>query len=334
MKLTKGLVAITAVLGASIFGLTACEQKKSEQGVAAPVEVSSSSVDTACGIAPSGNLVAERIVTANSTRTEPGLYEGPVWANGALYFSDFIFTQGFSSRIQRLNSDGTLTVVVEDSGSNGLAVDSQGALVAATHKYKSLSRYNIATGERTSVAEKFNGNVFNSPNDLTIAKDGTIYFTDPDYQRDAAPGGQEKTGVYRVGTDGVVTLVDDTLIKPNGIVLSLDESVLYVNGGTEAGAVIRSYPIVNGIPQAGKNFVTGIGGPDGMTLDCKGNVYLTEHAEKRVRVFTPAGENIATINVDANITNAAFGGAQGKTLYLTGAGSLWKIELGLTGNPY
>ncbi len=162
MKLTQGLVALTAVLGASIFGLTACEQKKSEPVVAAPAEVSSTPVDVACGVAPSGDLVAERIVTANSTRTEPGLYEGPVWLNGALYFSDFIFTQGFSSRIQRLNSDGTLTLVMEDSGSNGLAVDSQGALVAGTHKYKSLSRYNIATGERTSVAEKFNGNVFSA----------------------------------------------------------------------------------------------------------------------------------------------------------------------------
>lgn len=315
------------------IGLLGCQQKSAAPEVVAEPQKSATAM--ACsGSAPKGDLIAERIVSANSTRTEPGLYEGPVWINGALYFSDFIFTQGFSSRIQRLNSDGSLTTIIEDSGSNGLAVDAQGFIVAATHKYKSLSRYNIATGERTSIAEKFNGNVFNSPNDLTIAKDGTIYFTDPDYQREAAPGGQEKTGVYRVGTDGVVTLVDDTLKNPNGIALSLDESLLYVNGGTESGSVIRSYPIVNGVPQAGKNFVTGIGGPDGMTLDCQGNIYLTEHVEKRVRVFTPTGENIATINVDANITNVAFGGAQGKTLYLTGAASLWKIELDVTGKPY
>jgi gluconolactonase len=278
-------------------------------------------------------LVAERIPGANKLRTEPGLYEGPVWIGDALYFSDFIFTQGFSSRIQKLDATGVVTTFIEDAGSNGLAVDVQGNLVAGTHKYKAVSRYSLTTKELAPVAGQYNGNVFNSPNDLTIAKDGTIYFTDPAFQRDAAPGGQEKTGVYRIATDGTVTLVDDTISNPNGISLSPNEDVLYVNGGGEQG-IVRAYPVVNGIPQVGKDLVTGIMVPDGMAVDCLGNIYVTEHTAQQTRVFTSAGEQLAVIKVDANVTNVAFGGAEGKTLYLTGAGSVWKLELQITGSPY
>jgi gluconolactonase len=278
-------------------------------------------------------LVAERIPGANNLRTEPGLYEGPVWIGDALYFSDFIFTQGFSSRIQKLDATGVVTTFIEDAGSNGLAVDAQGNLVAGTHKYKAVSRYSLTTKELAPVAGQYNGNVFNSPNDLTVAKDGTIYFTDPAFQRDAAPGGQEKTGVYRIATDGTVTLVDDTISNPNGISLSPNEDVLYVNGGGEQG-IVRAYPVVNGIPQVGKDLVTGIMVPDGMAVDCLGNIYVTEHTAQQTRVFTSAGEQLAVIKVDANVTNVAFGGAEGKTLYLTGAGSVWKLELQITGSPY
>jgi len=319
-----------------LVGLVACGPKQTGQSVEVNTKVDAPVIaqvlPTACGTAPTGELVAERIPGANTTRTEPNLYEGPVWTNGALYFSDFTFSPGFPSRIQKLDAAGVMTTVIEDSGSNGMAVDAQGNLVAGTHKYKSVSRYTLA-GVRTSVAEQYNGNVFNSPNDLTIAKDGTIYFTDPDFQRTAAPGGQDKTGVYRVATDGTVTLVDDTIHNPNGISLSLDEKILYVNGGVEQG-LLRAYPIVNGVPQAGKDLITNLSVPDGMALDCHGNLYVTEHTAHRVSVFTPAGEQIATIKVDANITNAAFGGEKGKTLFLTGAGAVWKLDLDVTGTPY
>jgi gluconolactonase len=332
MKITKSWLLFLAATSTALLGLMSCEQKKSE--VSAPVASVSSTAPSvnACGIAPSGDLVAERVPGANSTRSEASLYEGPVWVKDALYFSDFVISGVFPSRIQKLDANGVMTTVIEDSGSNGLAVDAQGNLVAATHKYKSLSRYTL-TGERTNVVDQFEGNVFNSPNDLAIAKDGTIYFTDPAYQTAAAPGGQPKTRVYRVATDGKVTVVDDTINNPNGIALSLDEKTLYVEGG-DAQGVLRAYPIVDGVPQAGKDLLTGLSIPDGMVLDCHGNIYITEHASKHVRVVTPEGQQIATINVDANITNAAFGGEDGKTLFLTGAGAVWKLKLDVSGSPY
>lgn len=337
MKTTKNNLMMSGLMIGLLAGLLGCQKKSVEAPVAAEAAVSSvatsASVAACEGSAPAGDLAPVRIEAANTTRTEPGLFEGPVWINDSLYFSDFVFTNGFSSRIQKLNADGSVTTAIEDSGSNGLAVDNKGAMVAGTHKYKGLSLFNPITGERAPIVDQYNGNPFNSPNDIAIANDGTIYFTDPAFQRDAAPGGQEKTGVYRVATDGSVTLVDDTITNPNGIALSPAEDVLYVNGGGEQG-VLRAYPIIDGVPQAGKDLVTGISIPDGMAVDCLGNIYLTEHIARKLRVYTPTGEQIAQATTDANLTNAAFGGPEGKTLYLTGAGSLWKIELAITGSAY
>ena len=287
----------------------------------------------ACGIAPSGELTAARIVAANSTRTEPGLYEGPVWIKDALYFSDFTFAKGFPSRIRKLDASGKVSTLIEDSGSNGLAVDNDGNILAATHKYKSVSRYTL-DGKRSDVVSKYNGNVFNSPNDMTMSADGTLYFTDPDFQVEAAPGRQDKTRVYRVAKDGKITVVEDTLQNPNGVSLSPKQDVLYVNGMVGDHGVLRAYPIVNGVPQKGKDLVPKLGIPDGMAVDCHGNIYVSEHTDKRMSVFTPQGKKIATIHVDANVTNAAFGGADGKTLYITGAGALWQLKLDVTGSAY
>lgn len=283
-----------------------------------------------CGAPPSGELKAERVAAVTSSRAEPGLYEGPVWVKDALYFSDFSFAKGFPSRVRKLAADGTVSTFIEDSGSNGLAVDAGGRLVLASHKHKALLRH-VPDGQAVRLAGGFQGNVFNSPNDIAIAADGTVYFTDPDWQKAAAPGGQPVTGIYRVATNGEVTLVDGTRPNPNGIALSPAGDVLYVNA---SDGLLVAYPIVKGVPQAGRSLVSGLEGADGMTVDCHGNLYVTEHGAQRVRVFSPQGRQLATIRVDANVTNAAFGGKDGKTLYITGAGALWRLPLAASGMPY
>lgn len=340
--LSVSFVAVSVLLCAckpSATSVTATPSDSPAAVTAAPVtapatfEFESWSCPAEPGTAPSGELVAERVTAANSTRTERGLYEGPVWLNGALYFSDFTFTEGFPSRIQRLTADGVLETFVENSGTNGLAIDADGYLLGAAHGNKSISRFHPLTSERSVIIDTFEDNAFNSPNDLTEATDGSLYFTDPDYQRAAAPGGQPKTNVFQITPAGEIRVVDDTIKNPNGISLSPNQDVLYVAGGDFNG-VLRAYPIVDGIPGEGKTLVEGIKIPDGMAIDCLGNIYVTEHAAKRVRVFTPEGSEIATINVDTNITNAAFGGPERKTLYLTGAGAVWSIELDVAGFPY
>lgn len=286
----------------------------------------------ACGSAPSGTLTAVRIESANNPSEEPGLYEGPVWIGDALYFSDFTFQQGFPSAVRKLTATGELSTAIDDAGSNGLAVDAQGTLIAATHKFKGISRYNLASGTHEILADSYEGNPFNSPNDVAVASDGTIYFTDPDFQKSAAPGEQPVTGVYKLNAQGQVTLIDATLYNPNGISLSPDETKLYVAGGGEKG-VLRVYDIANGVVSEGKD-IASVNIPDGMAIDCLGNIYATEHVSRKLRVFSPSGEQIAEATTDANLTNAAFGGVDGKTLYLTGAGSVWAIELNVTGSAY
>jgi gluconolactonase len=131
----------------------------------------------------------------------------------------------------------------------------------------------------------------------------------------------------------VVSVVDDTLSNPNGISLSPNGDVLYVTGGGKQG-LVRVYPIVNGVPQAGKDLVTDVLTPDGMAVDCQGNLYVAENNAQQIHVYTPKGESIATIKTDANVTNAAFGGEQGKTLYITGLDAIWKLDLDLPGSAY
>ncbi|GAB3103611.1 SMP-30/gluconolactonase/LRE family protein [Pseudomaricurvus hydrocarbonicus] len=280
------------------------------------------------GTPPSGELTAEAIAATKTTRTDPGLFEGPAWIGDALYYSDFTFGTGFPSRVQVLKSDGTVTTAIADSGSNGLAVDGEGFLFAATHDRKAISRFNPSTGEREMIVNGYDGQPFNSPNDLTLSRDGILYFTDPDYQRSAAPGGQQKTRVYQFDGEKV-TVIDDTLVNPNGVSLSPDQTTLYVAGGQ----VVRAYPIEKGVMGAGVDLIE-VETPDGMAVDCAGNLYVTEHSLQHIRVITPSGEEIARIKVDANITNAAFGGSERKTLYITGAGTLWSLELDIAGLPY
>ena len=284
------------------------------------------------GQAPSGELTATRVAAAKVDDDQDRLYEGAVWKEGALYLSDFVHSGRFPSRIRRFTPPDRWETVVDDSGSNGLALDTEGHLIAATHDRKQVARVDLDGGTRTALVSTFEGAPFNSPNDLVMAADGTLYFTDPDYQRKAAPGGQPLTRVYRLH-EGKTTVVDGTLRNPNGIALSPDGGTLYVAGGTDGGDVLRAYPLHDGVPGDGRDLAR-ISGGDGLAVDCLGNIYVTEHGERRVRVFSPAGQVLATIRVDANITNAAFGGDDRRTLFLTGAASLWSVDLDVAGLPY
>ena len=189
------------------------------------------------GRPPSGDLTATRVAAAKVDDDQDRLYEGAVWKEGALYLSDFVHTGTFPSRIRRFTPPDRWETVVEDSGSNGLALDTEGHLIAATHDRKQVARVDLADGTRTALVSSFEGAPFNSPNDLVMAADGTLYFTDPDYQRKAAPGGQPLTRVYRHHA-GTTTVVDDTLRNPNGIALSPDGGTLYVAGGTDDGEAV------------------------------------------------------------------------------------------------
>jgi gluconolactonase len=144
-----------------------------------------------------------------------------------------------------------------------------------------------------------------------------------------------KTGVFRV-KDGVVTLIDDTIRQPNGIELSPDGHTLYV-GGNATGKIYQ-YPVnADGSVGARRDFAA-LSGTDGGTIDCAGNVYQATYGDGKIHVFSPTGAALGTISAGANATNAAFGGPDRQTLFITSGSpanfGLYSVHLNVPGWPY
>lgn len=218
--------------------------------------------------------------------------------------------------------------------SNGLLVTEDGFLIACEHGTRSITRTRVP-GVADTLASRFRGMRFNSPNDLCMASDGTLYFTDPPWGlsgRNEDPAKEIPfNGVYRL-SGGKVDLIDSTLSWPNGIALSPDENYLYVanfepapaGSGQEREVFWMRYRLNEGgepvsrevffhAPDPGKQ-----GGPDGMKTDRRGNLFLT--GPGGILVVSPGGEHLGTIGLPEVPSNLAFGPRE-RILYVT-AGSL------------
>jgi len=284
---------------------------------------------------PRANVVAEAFDNTSTAEGSGGLLEGPVWWNGALHLSHFWSSQQ-PPPANLLRYDGAgLVVAFAQSGTNGLAIGVDGGLVAAEHQAGAISAFDLDAGTRTPIADSFEGQRFNSPNDLTVRSDGTIYFTDPDYQA-PDPNPQPVTGVYRVAPDGTVELFESGLGQPNGVSLSPAEDALYV---THLGGMMRYDVMADGtVATPGTSFGS-VSGGDGMAVDCAGNLYVTVHSQGRVAVLSPTAEDLGQIDVAPQVTNAAFGGDDMQTLYITAGNpeagnALYSVDLQIPGLPY
>ena len=197
-------------------------------------------------------------------------------------------------------------------------------------------------GSVSSVVSHRDGKKLNSPNDVVVKSDGSIYFTDPNYGivlehvGVLAPQEQDVLGVYRVDPDGSnLTLLAGDFTKPNGLAFSPDESRLYIVD-TEKGHV-RVFDVqADGSLAHGRVFVEvtgeGPGRPDGMKVDSKGNVYST--GPGGVHVFSPGGERICRLGVsDKSIANLAFGDGDWKTLYFCSSDALLRVTVNIAGTP-
>jgi gluconolactonase len=267
--------------------------------------------------------------------------EGPIWmSDGSLHFSDMP-----GDKRRRWHPEEGVSVLLDPSRKcNGMTRDNDGNLIVCEHVTSSVVR-EYPDGRRDTLAYFWDGKYLNSPNDVIVASDGSIIFTDPTYGR--MPGfGIERAqeldfqGVYRIppgGGPGDLTLLVDDFKQPNGLCFSPDESLLYINDTERAH--IRVFDV--GADHAlsnGRVFAEGIGDGDlakgglvdGMKLDERGNVYVT--GPEGVWIFSPAGEHLGVIEVPESVGNVNWGGDDWHDLFIPATTSVYRVRMKVGGN--
>lgn len=282
--------------------------------------------------------------------------EGPaVASNGDVYFSDQTFTSETNmeaGHIWRFSPKTGKTVIYRSpSGmSNGLEIDDKNNLIVcegADYGGRRIVKTDLKTGKSRIIAAEYNGKSLNSPNDVAIDLKGQIYFTDPRYVGHE-PVEQNCMGVYRINNDGSVNLLIENISMPNGIALSPNEDKLYVGCNDEGdrqnnpknllkGMYVAEYSILS---SGDLNYVKKLiefgneAGPDGITIDSRGNLYVAVRDETNpfVGIYNPEGRLIDKINLPEVPSNVVFGkGKLKNVLYITAGGSLYKIKLNSEG---
>lgn len=257
--------------------------------------------------------------------------EGPVWfADGKyLLFSDIPV-----NKIFKLRSNLQIEIFRQPSGnSNGLTFDRDGRLIACEHGNRRVTRTE-KDDSITVLADRFQNKKLNSPNDVVVKSDGSIYFTDPSYG--IRPDQQEQPvhGVYVISPDSKeIRLVADDFERPNGLAFSPDEKKLYIDDSSHLRH-IRVFDVEDdGSIFNGKIFhamnVKEPGSPDGMKIDSYGNVFCT--GAGGVWVFDPEGNHLGTILTPEKPSNCAWGDDDWKSLYITARTSIYKIRLNISG---
>lgn len=267
--------------------------------------------------------------------------EGAVWIGGGRYL---LWSDIPNDRMLRYDeTDGSVSVFRQPSGnSNGNTLDRQGRLVTAEHGGRRISRTEH-DGRIVTIADRYQGNRLNSPNDVVVRSDGSIWFTDPtygidsDYEGNKAESEIGASNVYRIDPlTGVVSAVITDMVKPNGLAFSLDEAQLYVSDtgrthGADNPGHIRVFDISDdGTLGGGRVFADCTSGLfDGFRLDSEGRLWSS--AADGVHCYLPDGTLIGKVLVPEPVANCVFGGIKRNCLYIAATTSLYAIRLKVNG---
>lgn len=276
------------------------------------------------------------VPTLEQVATGFGFTEGPAWRGSDLLFSDIPGSR--TIRFVPTASGPEISTFRQPTGNaNGLTLDHAGRLLACEHSGRQVSRVG-SDGRVETVADSYQGKRLNSPNDVVVRSDGSIFFTDPPYGLPERTIGKELSfsGVYRVDPNGMLHLLIDDFALPNGLAFSPDERTLYVDDS--AHYHIRAFDVApdgslsNGRIWAQLKPGTGEAGVvDGMKVDQEGNVYCTGPAG--VWIYDPTGRFLGRIVTPEVPANLAWGDADWRTLYITARTSLYRLRMSIPGIP-
>jgi gluconolactonase len=275
-------------------------------------------------------------------------HEGPVYvaAENALYFTTVPVAQQVVIKRVALDAAEVTELPAATTMANGMSLDRDGCLIICEqgdfgHPAR-ISRLDLVTGQLATVIDSLDGQPLNSPNDVASAADGSLWFTDPSYGylQDFRPKPVLGDCVYRVDASGHATVVADGFDKPNGIVLSPDQSTLYI---TDSGANQRAgsfhadrphhvevFDIVGGHTPANRRVfaVVSPGTPDGLKVDADGRVYVS--CANGVQVYSPDACLLGEIHLPGAV-NFTFGGPDRNLLFITADTAVWMTELAVSG---
>lgn len=284
----------------------------------------------------------------NGTAKVERLYTGCRWAEGPAWFAAgryVVWSDIPNNRMMRWDeTDGSVSVFREPAGNtNGNTVDRRGRLVSCEHGGRRISRTEY-DGRVITIADRWKGKRFNSPNDVVVRSDGTIWFTDPtygidsDYEGDKAESEIGASYVYRVDpVTGTVDAVVADMVKPNGLAFSPDETKLYVvdtgrSHGPENPANMRVYDVsAEGKVSGGAVFADCTAGFfDGFRFDTEGRIWTS--AADGIHCYEPDGTLIGKVLIPEVVSNCVFGGAKLNRLFITGTTSLYSVYLLVNGH--
>jgi gluconolactonase len=270
------------------------------------------------------------------------LWTGGRWTEGPVYFPalrSLIFSDIPNDRMLRFDEcDGRTSVFRQPCGhANGHTLDRQGRLVSCEHSGRRVSRTEH-DGRITVIADRYQGKRLNSPNDVVVKSDGSVWFTDPpygilsDYEGNKAESELGKNHVFRVDPSGAVTSLADDFDRPNGLAFSPDEKRLYI---ADSGAPrhMRVFDVgADGRLANGALFAACTAGRfDGFRVDTAGRIWTS--TDDGVHCYDPDGTLLGKIRTPEVLSNVVFGGARRNRLFITGATSLYAILLPVNGTP-